>query len=415
MRPTVRTHISVSLFAAMLAAAGIPLYIHLPRFAASELGLSLSTVGAVLIGIRIMDFVQDPLLGRLVDRFARQRRLLAGMGVTGMAAGFVMLFSIPPAFDANLWLAMALVLLFTAYSLASILFYAQGVAIAGAGPAAAHYRLAGFRETGMLAGVVLAAAAPTVLAWLGGAATAYRDFGLLLAALTLVVGLLTAQLWSAGAQGEAATPAATPALPLSVLATPEIVRLLVLALINALPVAITSTLFLFFVEDRLKLPALSGLFLLAFFLMAGVTVPIWSRLVTRHGPKRVLVPAMLLAIVSFIGAAILPAGAAVAFGAISLASGAALGADMAILPALFAVTLANRGLPAGAGFGLWSFASKLALAVAAAAVLPALQAAGFTPGGPNTAKALGALTFAYAVLPCLLKFAAIVMVLKLPA
>ncbi len=409
------THLSVSLFAAMLAAAGIPLYIHLPRFATSELGLSLSTTGAVLIGIRLMDFAQDPLLGRMADGLARHRRGLAGLGVTGMAAGFVMLFSIPPVLDATLWLVLALVLVFTAYSLASILFYAQGVAIAGDGPAAAHYRLAGFRETGMLAGVVLAAAAPTVLARLGDPATAYRDFGLLLAATALGVGAVTAGLWSAEPRRQPAAGAAPPALSFAALVTPEIIRLLALALVNALPVAITATLFLFFVEDRLNLPSLSGLFLLAFFLAAGLSAPGWSRLVARHGARRVLVPAMILAIVSFTGAAMLPAGAALAFGAISMASGAALGADMVILPALFASTLASRELPAGAGFGLWSFAQKLALAIAAAIVLPALDMAGFTPGGPNTTTALSALTFAYAVLPCILKAAAIAMVFGLPA
>lgn len=123
---------------------------------------------------------------------------------------------------------------------------------------------------------------------------------------------------------------------------------------------------------------------------------------------------MGLAILAFAWAALLPEGAAIRFGAISAASGATLGADMVILPALFSATLARHDLPAGTAFGLWAFTGKVALALAAAAVLPALGRAGYVPGGVNTAAALGALTVAYAVLPCLLKVLAIGLVTTLP-
>jgi GPH family glycoside/pentoside/hexuronide:cation symporter len=53
----------VSLYALMLAAAGIPLYIHLPRFASVQLGIGLGTVGTVLLAIRLIDLVQDPAIG----------------------------------------------------------------------------------------------------------------------------------------------------------------------------------------------------------------------------------------------------------------------------------------------------------------------------------------------------------------
>ena len=67
----------VSTYAAMLAAAGVPLYIHLPQFATRELGISLATLGTVLGLLRLLDLVQDPALGWLVDRFQTARRFLA--------------------------------------------------------------------------------------------------------------------------------------------------------------------------------------------------------------------------------------------------------------------------------------------------------------------------------------------------
>ncbi|MEQ3713717.1 MAG: MFS transporter, partial [Lentibacter sp.] len=190
--------------------------------------------------------------------------------------------------------------------------------------------------------------------------------------------------------------------------------LLWIALINSLPVALTSTLFLFFVQDKLGLDALAGPLLMLFFLAAALSVPLWSALVRRHGARRILPLAMTLAIVSFMGAALLPEGAALAFALICLASGAALGADMVILPVLFSTALARAGLSAGAAFGLWSFAGKLSLALAAALALPALQLAGYTPNAVNTPQALTTLTLAYAVIPCIIKIAAIILVARLP-
>ena len=400
-------YLDVSLFAMLLAAAGLPLYIHLPRFATAELGLSLSTVGVILIGIRCLDFVQDPLIGRAIDRWRGAHRQFAIIAATGMAAGFLMLFSIPPLFKTEIWLTLALIVVFTAYSLGSILFYGQSAAIAGSGAARDMYRLAGFREAGMITGIILAAIAPLAIAGITGAESGYAGFGLVLAVIAILIALKTRGMWR-----HAATPEAP--LTFAALRSSGGAQLLVLAFVNSLPVAITSTLFLFFVEDGLKLPDLSGPFLILFFLAAGLSVPLWSRLVSQYGAQRVLVPAMTLAILCFAGAALLPSGAAVGFAVICLASGAALGADMVILPALFATTLSRAGLQAGQAFGVWSFAAKSSLALSALILLPALEFSGFTPGGENNAVALSALTFAYAVLPCILKVFAILLVFRLP-
>ena len=46
--------------------------------------------------------------------------------------------------------------------------------------------------------------------------------------------------------------------------------------------------------------------------------------------------------------------------------------------------------------------------------LPLLERSGFSPGQANSAQALNTLTFAYALLPCILKLGAFGMVLTLP-
>ena len=396
--------ITIPAVAAFLASASIPLYIHLPSYAA-ELGIGLGTIGFILLGLRALDFVQDPFLGRMVDRCPSYRSLFATIAFLGMGLGFMIAFVMQPGL---LGLVVGLVLVFTAFSLGTILFYGQGAEIVGKKSQEEHLRFAGLRETGALAGIVVAAIAPGLLGVHFGALNGYSLFGLLLVFASLIVWRQSRHFWM---------PIATKA-PASqsfrALLQPAIFLLLMIALLNALPVAVTSTLFLFFVEDRLQLPDLSGLFLLLFFLTAGVSAPLWSRVAASFGARKVLLFAMGLAILSFIGAFTLPVGAAWQFGIISAVSGAALGADMVILPALFAAALVKQGVATGIGFGVWAFAAKISLALAAVIVLPALQYAGFQPGAKNTEDAVQSLNFLYAILPCVLKLLAMVFVARLP-
>ena len=184
-------------------------------------------------------------------------------------------------------------------------------------------------------------------------------------------------------------------------------RLLLIALVNAAPVAVSSTLFLFFVESRLLAPGWEGPLLLLFFLAAAMSAPVWGRLAQRYSAKRVLLSAMVLAILAFGYAAALGAGDTVAFAIICLASGAAMGADLTLLPAIFARHMSVIAPNAAQAFGLWSFVSKFTLAFAAVTLLPLLEAAGFTSGASNSVEALTMLSVLYALVPCALKLIAI--------
>ena len=88
---------------------------------------------------------------------------------------------------------------------------------------------------------------------------------------------------------------------------------------------------------------------------------------------------------------------------------------MVLLPALFARRLADlRDASESFAFGLWSFVSKLCLAFAAALLLPALQAAGFSSGGVSAPAALTLLALLYAALPCALKLLSLGLLWSLP-
>ncbi|PWJ12509.1 MFS transporter [Jannaschia seohaensis] len=381
-----------AVFAAVLAAAGLPIYIHAPKFYVDTYGVTLAQLSVALFLLRLVDVVQDPLLGRL-SAMTRHRRTAMAWGAGGlMAVSMVGLFAVPPLLPPVWWFALTLAGLFSGFSFLTICFYAQGVAKAAA-MGDGHVRLAAWRETGALSGVCLAAALPALLAVTGAPFALYAGLFVLAAALAL---WLMRPEWTA--RGDA------PAGGLREVLSDRVARrLLLIALANATPVAVTSTLFLFFVEDRLQAPAAAGPLLLLFFLSAAAAAPLWGRAARRWGARQTLMAAMGLAMATFAWALTLGAGDVAAFAAICVASGAAVGADLTLLPAIFARRLERVSPGAADGFGLWSFVNKITLALAAIALFPALDTAGFVSGAENDDAALAALTWAYAGLPLGLK------------
>jgi len=398
-----------AVFAAMLSAAGLPIYIHAPAYYATSYGVGLTALAGVLFTLRLIDLVQDPLLGWLSARYSAWRGIAVGFGVLLLAVSMIGLFAVEPPVAPLLWFGITMVGLFSAFSFLTISMYAEGVQAAGRLGASGHLRLAGWRETGALLGVCAAAVAPTLLE---GTGEPYAGFAVGFALLCLAALILMRGQWGRGAE-------IAPTGFRVILADSVTRRLLLIALMNAAPVAVSSTLFLFFVGSVLDAEGWEGALLILFFLAAAATTPVWSRLAARYGERPMLLTAMALAIASFSVVLTLGPGAVIPFAIICLVSGAALGADFAILPALFARRMAEVAPEAGEAFGLWAFVQKAALALAAAVLLPALDAVGFSAsdGPENSAEALQLLTWLYALVPCILKLGAMALlaVTKLPA
>ncbi|MGV6848646.1 MAG: MFS transporter [Marinibacterium sp.] len=386
------------LFAACLAMAGLPVYIHAPKVFADSHGVSLAALGATLFALRLLDVGQDPVLARLAEVTRHRRGQGVGLALAAMAAGMIGLFAVDPPLSPLWWFAICLALVFSGYSFLSIVFYAQGVSRAGSLGHGGHIRLARWRETGALIGVSLAAVAPMAL--MPVTDRPYAACALGFAGLCAVAGLAMQREWS--------TADVPPGPGFAPILKDRIARrLLLVALLNAAPVAVTATLFLYFVGDRLAAPEAGGPLLLAFFVAAALAAPLWGRLAEHFGAKRVLLAGMALSVTAFALALGLGPGQVRAFAVICAVSGAALGADLTLLPALFAARMARISPSAAEGFGLWSFVGKFALALAALVLLPVLDAAGFAPGAENSGRALAILGLLYAGLPCVLKLAAI--------
>ncbi|MEP7281577.1 MAG: MFS transporter [Rubrivivax sp.] len=380
-----------------LAFVALPLYVRLPPHYAERYGVPLAVLGALLLGARLFDAVADPWIGRLVDRWfghsAARALVAAGLAAVVLAAGFHGLFFPPIERGTALlvWCGTLLVGTYLAYSVLGVVHQAWGARLGGG--AEQRARIVAWREGAALAGVLLASMLPALAGPLAA------SVGLVLA-LVLGLGLLArAPRPPADAAGAAPPHWHAP------LATPAFRRLLLLYLLNGVAAAVPATLVLFFVRDRLQLPTWEPLFLGVYFAAGAAAMPLWLRAVARWGLARSWLAGMALAILCFSGAAALGPGDLIAYTAVCLGSGIALGADLALPGALLAGVIQRAGHGGrleGAYFGWWNAATKLNLALAAGLALPLLAALGYAPGRHDP-TAMVALTVAYALLPCTLK------------
>jgi len=387
-----------------LAMAMLPIYMISPKFYGDGLGVDLAALGAVLFLTRLFDTAQDPFLGRVVDAFQKRRHgwlmLMVAAGVV-LGIGFVLLFSPPMWSGIGLlgWLAMCLLLVYFSHSLLSICYLTWGARLTDVVPQ--RSRVTAWREAFGLIGVVVASVLPTFWVADWGPRTGYQLFAWVFVVI-LVVGLFITLRWAPAPQ---VSVAGTLQGWRSALEPPAVRKVMLFYLFNAISVAIPATLVLFFIDDVVQAPQYAGLFLGLYFLAGMLTLPLWVALSDRIGKARSWLLGSVFAAASLLFAFFVEGGDIVAFSLICLASGAALGADVALPPAMLADSIPEQNRHStGLYFGIWVLISKFALALAAGLALPSLKLFSYVPGEIET---VGALVALYVFLPIIFKLFAI--------
>ncbi len=408
--------LAYSLTSIPLAMAALPIYVHVPKFYSDVVGLNLIAIGGLLLAARVFDAIQDPLLGYWSDRYrdSRMGRMLWVMtGTPFLALGMFGLFN-PPQWDQSVmawWLVAMLFLVYTAFSMVQISYQAYGAEISD--HKVERTRVTSWREGLGLVGVFLAAALPEILSKQHGQRQGFAEFATIFVPTLFVMVLLTIVFSPrVVARTQAASKDALRAMwkPLN---NPMFKQLLIIFIFNGIAASIPATLVLFFIDDVIKVPALSAHFLVAYFAAGALGMPLWVMLSAKIGKGRAWFVGMLVSIIAFVWTFTLKSGDTTPFMIICILSGLGLGADLALPPSILADVIDDddkRGLGRneGAYFGLWNLVTKMNLALAAGIALPLLALLGYRPGATQSADALLYLAGIYALLPCVLKaFAAI--------
>ena len=386
-----------------LAFAGLPVYLHAPDFYATSYGLSLAALGSVLLGLRVVDAVQDPLIGTFSDAFAHRRKTILLAGAFMLLAGFAGLFN-PPALSVTgytVWFAANVFVCTTGFSIVSINYQALG----GIWPAAStdRPRITGAREALGLVGILTASVLPSVLRNRYDAAAAFQVVTLVLAVLLIVGGLFFLR-WFA--RHVAARAGGFRGLLRGGWAR----RFYGIYFISNFASSIPAVLVLFYIRDRLAAETWTGLFLLVYFLSGAASMPVWQIVARRTGTARAWGLSMIVAVITFVWAFTLGPGDIVPFAIVCVLSGAALGADLALPPALLADRIDRAGDQAIASryFSGATFFAKASFALATGLTLPALDFLGYVPGEAATGDVGMYLSGVYALVPCAIKAVAAV-------
>ena len=408
--------------------AALPVVLNVAHYYGEVLKLSLALIGPILIVSRIIDAVQDPILGYISDRLTHRkngRLMLVAAMLPLMIAGFFMLFDPPAMFhpgpdgtNANatllsVWLFVALILVHLGYAGVSISYHALGAELSD--DYNERTRVTVGREVFGLTGMMLAVVLPTWLTARFGEAAGYQWLGIMYLPVAILAALPTLLFSPPSVHGPVVRKPGSTILGtfFAPLKNPLYRRLLAVFVVNGSAPGIAVSVMLFYVEHVLggdKVQA--GIILLAYFVSGAASVPLWMFLSRRLSKASAWFIGIVLTAAAMAAAAFLGKGDIGWFVAISVVTGLGIGADYGLPPAILAdVINAEEGKDSrgatGAYFGLWALCTKLATAIGAAASLPILDILGFNPGNGDYNTA--ALVIVYVALPVGVKLIAAAM------
>lgn len=401
-----------SFLALPLAFAGLPFYLFIPDYYTREMDLSLASAGIILIFLRIFDAVQDPLIGYVSDRNPRLQALIISIGFICLALGMGALMFGPPAFvPVEHWFAAMIALTALGLSATGINFVMLGSLWRN--DDSQRQRISAFREGFGLLGMLLASTLPVLLMAHFAKADAFKLYFLVFALLLAAGAYGFYKFYKGNPLRSAGSGRKAIKLPISFMMKNK--GFFLACFLTHLAASLPAALFLYFVQDYLGAGDRAGLFLLVYFLSGAAFMPLWLRLAQSVSAERAWFMSAALAVTTFIWAYTIAPSSYFQFGAICILSGAALGADLALPPAILGRRIMEQ---AGENFAAQAYAilnviPKIALALATGGAFLALDSAGFSPSAQNDQAALGMLAALYALLPCLFKAASGVVIYNL--
>ena len=415
-----------------LAVVGIPIYVFLPKLYTDVIGAPVALTVWILLAVRLLDALTDPLVGALSDRtssrFGRRRPWIA-LGSLPLALALYALFA-PPQLGpqgAAAWLALGLTLLFVGWTAVAVPYEALGVELTTGYDE--RTGLLGLRDGTILLGTLAAACAPALIGALlglsedeGGQRAIYRALGLIYAPLLVLTCLLCVTRIREPARSRPTTKLELGA-GLAALRENQPFRVLLLAyVIGAIGSNLPATLMPYFVEYVLEAPqpaAKVGLFLVIYFIPGVLCTPLWVWLSRRTSKKVAWLAGIGVNTGAFMGVLLLGAGDELAYGVLVGLSGVGLGATLALPSSMQADVADEDELRSGqrregALLGLWSIARKLAAACGVGAALPLLAWSGYEPNQTQPEGVRFALRGLYAGVPVLCNLVAAAVVLRYP-
>jgi len=401
------TILALGQFAFPLAVAYLPLNLYLTRYYGGDLKMDIATVGLVLMIARLADFVVDPIIGALADRYGHsygRRRFWTVVSIPITLLGVVLTF-MPPQGAGPIYLLLSVSIVYFGWTMATIAYGAWG---AEASPDyAERTRITGIRQIFALVGILIASLAPI---FTGGGPGSPNGFAPLMTGLGWMVVIITPLsaallIWVVPEPKAVATGMVswTRGVMIAVRNGP-FMRLLISIFIGRIGAAANLAVVIWFFEKGLDLGEAAGLPILAYLIAAALGAPLWIWAGHKTSKHDALIAAAVIGAVVFACLFFMPPGhlwptffvmiAAGLTGSASATLGDSIAADVIDLDAL-----RSREARAGLLLAFWGIAQKGADAVGVGVGLWILWLFNFNPNGANDETALLGLKLAYIAVP----------------
>jgi len=364
-----KTVIYYSLIAIPLAIVGLPLYIYLPTFYVSDVGINVSIVGLILFIARLTDVFTDPFFGLLSDESVKKFSSRKPVMIFG---SFILILSFYALINPNLqypelWLFCFSVLIYIGWSMINIPYLTWSSEISQIYEEKTI--LNSSRELFTIIGVLIALLVPYVYKVAQNPNETLNLLYFTFLFLFLPLFLITMNKIKINADIQS-SDFSFKNIKSVYKKIPDIKLLQLGYFLNNLANALPATLFLLFIELVIKEKDSSGMVLILYFFAGIVALPFWYKLSNKIGKKKTWIASILLASSAFIFVPFLQEGDLTAFIIISIITGLCLGADMAMPTSIQSDLVQKTKMLSfnisGLLFGIWTMITKLTLALAVA-------------------------------------------------
>jgi len=365
----------------------IPLAVVVPSYYSRDLGIDLALIANVLLAARLFDLFTDPLIGRLSDRtrsrWGRRRPWIVASVPLVMIAIYKLFMPEPPV---DIWYMLVwMVVLWTGWTMFLIPYFAWAAELTP------DYQersvVTGFRSMMGVAGQLLAQLVPVI-------ALAFFGFGgpgnvlLLIGVIALVlIPIVVIPAMTRVPERKDYVPSAISLREAVrvMLGNGPFKRLVLAFLLNFIGLAITTTLYLFYIRSVIGEEERWVYVLATFYLCNMAGVPLWVWLGGKIGKHRSwALSLVLISVVNpfyiFLGEGdlwwMLP---------VTILSGIAAGSFQALPNSMKADVIDLDAVRSGEDraalfFSVWSLVQKGSMSIGGWAALTALAVVGFDPG-----------------------------------
>lgn len=401
-----RTLVIYSLPAVPLASTTTPLLNLLPAFYAQDVGVPLATVGVILLSMRLLDVVTDPLIGTLSDRtklHGKRRKAWMIAGTPVFAGGIYLLFT-PPETAGATYLVLLTFVTYLGWTMLQIPYQAWGAELSD--DYHERSRIAGLREIATIAGVLIALSVPFVTSFFGHGIdrTTMTFVGILVAVLIFPTVLAAVRFVPEPAAIRQRRKLYWRDSARHLLRNKPFQVFFLFAVIVYTGSAFVTSSFVLYVTHYIGAPNIIGPVYLGYYGLVLISIQPMVALSRRYGKHRTTALSLGVWCFFFFSIALLPPGSATGFVVLMMLSAVPAAAALTLPVAILADVVDYDTLQTGQDrtglfFAAWSMVQKGSAALGVGIALPLLQALGFSATEENSSEGLLAIRFVCFGLP----------------